>query len=185
MEDLRIVELYWDRSERAISETSSKYGAYCYAIAYHILADAGDADESVNDTYLGAWNSIPPHRPSVLSTFLGKLTRHISIDRWRERRAEKRGGGQVPLALDELAEAVGAPDTPEQALDARELAAAIDRFLASLPEAERDLFVCRYWFLAPVAQLSEKFGFSLSKTKSMLFRTRQKLRTHLEKEGFI
>lgn len=185
MEDSRIVELYWDRSERAISETSSKYGAYCYAIAYHILADAGDADESVNDTYLGAWNSMPPHRPSVLSTFLGKLTRRISINRWRERRAEKRGGGQVPLALDELAEAVGAPDTPEQALDARELAAAVDRFLAALPELERDLFVCRYWFLAPVALLSEKFGFSLSKTKSMLFRTRQKLRTHLEKEGFI
>lgn len=185
MEDSRIVELYWDRSERAISETSSKYGAYCYAIAYHILADAGDADESVNDTYLGAWNSMPPHRPSVLSTFLGKLTRRISINRWRERRAEKRGGGQVPLALDELAEAVGSPDTPEQALDARELAAAVDRFLAALPELERDLFVCRYWFLAPVALLSEKFGFSLSKTKSMLFRTRQKLRTHLEKEGFI
>ena len=183
MEDSRIVELYWDRSERAISETSDKYGKYCYAIAYHILADAGDADESVNDTYLGAWNAMPPHRPSVLSTFLGKITRRISINRWRERTADKRGGGQVPLALDELSEAVS-PDTPEGAVNARELAA-IDRFLASLQETERDLFVCRYWFLAPVAELSGKFGFSQSKTKSMLFRTRQKLKAHLEKEGFV
>lgn len=184
MEDSRIVELYWDRSERAISETSNKYGKYCYTIAYHILADAGDADESVNDTYLGAWNAMPPHRPSVLSTFLGKITRRISINRWSEKRAEKRGGGQVPLALDELSEVIASPDTPEQALDARELAAAVNRFLASLPEPERDLFVCRYWFLTPVAELSYKFEFSLSKTKSMLFRTRQKLKAHLEKEGF-
>ncbi len=184
MEDSRIVELYWDRSERAISETSNKYGKYCYTIAYHILSDAGDADESVNDTYLGAWNAMPPHRPSVLSAFLGKITRRISINRWSEKRAEKRGGGQVPLALDELSEVIASPDTPEQALDVRELAAAVNRFLASLPEPERDLFVCRYWFLTPVAELSHKFEFSLSKTKSMLFRTRQKLKAHLEKEGF-
>lgn len=184
MEDSRIVELYWDRSERAISETSNKYGKYCYTIAYHILADAGDADESANDAYLGAWNAMPPHRPSVLSAFLGKITRRISINRWSEKRAEKQGGGQVPLALDELSEVIASPDTPEQALDARELAAAVNRFLASLPEPERDLFVCRYWFLTPVAELSQKFEFSLSKTKSMLFRTRQKLKAHLEKEGF-
>ena len=185
MEDSRIVELYWDRSERAISETSNKYGKYCYAIAYHILADAEDADESVNDTYLGAWNAIPPHRPSVLSTFLGKITRRISINRWNENRAKKRGRGEIPQALDELSQVIAPPDTPEQALDARELAAAVNRFLGALPEPERDLFVCRYWFLAPVAELSGKFGFSLSKTKSMLFRTRQKLKAHLEKEGFV
>lgn len=185
MEDSRIVELYWDRSERAISETSSKYGKYCYAIAYHILADPEDADESVNDTYLGAWNAMPPHRPSVLSTFLGKIARRISINRWKEKTAEKRGGGQVPLALDELSEVIAAPDTPEQTVAAQELAAAVNRFLDSLPPMERDLFVCRYWFFSPVAELSEKFEFSLSKTKSMLFRTRQKLKAHLEKEGFI
>ncbi len=185
MEDSRIVELYWDRSERAISETSNKYGKYCYAIAYHILADAEDADESVNDTYLGAWNAIPPYRPSVLSTFLGKITRRISINRWNENRAKKRGRGEVPQALDELSQVIASPDTPEQALDARELAAAVNRFLGALPEPERDLFVCRYWFLAPVAELSGRFGFSLSKTKSMLFRTRQKLKAHLEKEGFV
>lgn len=185
MEDSRIVELYWERSERAISETSSKYGAYCYAIAYHILADAGDADESVNDTYLGAWNSMPPHRPSVLSTFLGKLTRRISISRWRERRADKRGGGQLPVAMEELAEALPAPDTPEQIVEARELTASIDRFLASLPEEERDLFVCRYWYFASIAELGAAFGAGASKIKSRLFRTRNKLKAHLEQEGFL
>ena len=104
MDDSVIVELYWTRSESAIAETSSKYGKYCYSIAYNILLSSEDADESVNDTYLGAWNSIPPHRPSTLSTFLGKITRRISIDRWRKRHAAKRGGGEVALALDELSE---------------------------------------------------------------------------------
>lgn len=185
MEDSRIVELYWSRSEDAIARTADKYGKYCYSIAYHILADGGDADEAVNDTYLGAWNAMPPHRPSVLSTFLGKITRRISINRWNGRRADKRGGGELPLALDELAEAVPSRDTPEQAVTAGELAESIDRFLASLPQTERDLFVCRYWFLAPIAELGGKFGFSQSKTKSALFRTRSKLKAHLEKEGFL
>lgn len=106
MDDQEIVALYWARSEQAISETSSKYGSYCYSIAYNILHSSEDAEESVNDTYNDAWNSIPPHRPSVLSTFLGKITRRISIDRWRRRTAEKRGGGEMSLVLDELQECV-------------------------------------------------------------------------------
>lgn len=185
MEDSRIVELYWERSERAISETSDKYGKYCYAIAYHILADPEDADESVNDTYLGAWNAMPPHRPSLLSTFLGKITRRISINRWNSRKADKRGKGEIPLALDELAEAVSAPGSPEEEVTAQELAQCIDRFLASLPKDEQDMFVCRYWFLTPVAEIAEKFSASPSKVKSALFRTRNKLKVHLKKEGFI
>ena len=134
MEDSRIVELYYSRSENAIIETANKYGKYCYYIAYHILDDAGDADEVVNDTYMGAWNSLPPHRPSVLSTYLGKITRRISIDRWTKRKADKRGKGEIPLALDELAETIPSPDTPEQAVLAAELTKSIDRFLASLPK---------------------------------------------------
>lgn len=106
MEDNRIVDLYWARSEDAITETSEKYGKYCYAIAYNILSNAEDADESVNDTYLDAWHNMPPHRPSILSTFLGKITRRISIDKWRGRTADKRGGGEIVLALDELADCV-------------------------------------------------------------------------------
>jgi len=185
MEDSRIVELYWNRSENAITETADKYGKYCYSIAFHILADSGDADETVNDTYMGAWSSMPPHRPSILSTFLGKITRRISINRWNERKAEKRGNGEIPLALDELAEAIPSPDTLEQTMAAAELTKSIDRFLSDLPEMERDMFVCRYWFLAPIAEISSKFGCSLSKTKSMLFRTRNRLKVHLEKEGYL
>lgn len=185
MEDSRIVELYWTRSESAIVETAGRYGAYCYSIAYHILADAQDADETVNDTYMGAWNSMPPHRPSVLSTFLGKITRRISINRWNERRADKRGKGEIPLALDELAEVIAAPDTPEEEISAQELTRSIDRFLSTLPQSERDIFVCRYWFLAPIAEISRRFDASAGKIKSTLFRTRNKLKVHLEKEGFL
>lgn len=185
MEDNQIVELYWNRGEDAIAETAKKYGKYCYSIAYRILSDARDAEEAVNDTYMGAWNSMPPHRPSVLSTFLGKLTRRISISRWRERRADKRGGGQLPVAMEELAEALSAPDTPEQVVEARELTAAIDRFLSSLPEEERDLFVCRYWYFASIAELGAAFGVGAGKIKSRLFRTRNKLKAHLEQEGFL
>lgn len=185
MEDSRIVELYWARSEDAIVHTADKYGKYCYSIAYHILADGRDADETVNDTYLGAWNAMPPHRPSVLSTFLGKIARRISIDRWNARRADKRGKGEIPLALDELAEVLASPDTPEQAVSAAELTRSIDRFLASLPETERDMFVCRYWSLAPIAEICAKSGSGESRVKSMLSRTRKKLKAHLEKEGLI
>ena len=185
MEDSQIVELYWSRGEDAVAETAKKYGKYCYSIAYRILGDDRDAEEAVNDTYMGAWNSMPPHRPSVLSTFLGKLTRRISINRWRARRADKRGGGQLPVAMEELTEALPAPDTPEQLVEARELTASIDRFLASLPEEERDLFVCRYWYFASIAELGAAFGAGAGKIKSKLFRTRNKLKAHLEQEGFL
>ena len=185
MEDSRIIELYWHRSEDAIAQTANKYGKYCYSIAYHILDDAGDADEAVNDTYMGAWSSMPPNRPSVLSTFLGKITRRISINRWKERKAKKRGGGEIPISLDELEEAILSPNTPEQTITARELTESIDRFLCSLPAEERDMFVCRYWFFAPIAEISKKFGASISKTKSTLFRIRNKLKVYLDQEGFI
>lgn len=185
MDDKQIVDLYWSRDEAAVRETAAKYGSYCGRVAGGILADWQDVEECVSDTWLGAWNAMPPHRPSVLSTFLGKITRRISINRWNGKKAGKRGNGEIPLALDELAEAVPSRDTPEHAVAAGELAESIDRFLASLPQTERDLFVCRYWFLAPIAELGGKFGFSQSKTKSALLRTRSKLKAHLEKEGFL
>ena len=182
MEDARIVELYWARSERAIDETSAKYGKYCYAISHNILANAEDADESVNDTYLAAWNSIPPHRPAILSTFLGKIARRISIDKWRARSAEKRGGGELALALDELSECVPSDTNVEQIVEAEELGKAIDRFVMALPIMERRVFICRYWYLDPVASICQQFGFSQSKVKVMLHRTRKSLRSYLEKE---
>ncbi len=184
MEDSRIVALYWERSESAISETAAKYGKYCYSIAHNILSSHEDAQESVNDTYLAAWNAIPPHRPAVLSTFLGKITRRVAINKWRARNSEKRGGGEVVLALEELDGCVPSGFDVSRAAELRELGRMIDRFLATLGETERDIFVCRYWFLAPVKEISEKFAIGESKTKMLLLRTRQKLREYLVKEGY-
>ena len=183
MEDARIVDLYWARSETAIDETSAKYGKYCYAIAYNILANAEDADESVNDTYLAAWNSMPPQRPSVLSSFLGKLTRRISIDKWRAHNAEKRGSGEITLALDELCDCVPSGRSVEQTVETAELGKAIDCFVMSLPLTERRVFICRYWYLDSIRSISERFAFSQSKIKTTLFRCRNELREYLEKEG--
>ena len=183
MDDAGIVSLYWERNEQAIEESESKYSGYCHAIAYRILTDHEDADESVNDTWLAAWESMPPHRPSVLAAYLGKITRRISLNRWRDSSRDKRGGGEVSLSLDELAECVPGRQNVERTMELAELTEAVNRFLAGLPAVERDVFVCRYWFLAPLREIGEKFEFSESKTKSMLFRTRKKLLAHLEKEG--
>lgn len=184
MDDREIVELYWARSEQAISETQSKYGSYCYSIAYNILNSNEDAEESVNDTYHDVWNSIPPHRPSILSTFLGKITRRISIDRWRRRTAEKRGGGEMPLALEELQECVAADRDTEKEFEKKRLSAVVNSFVKKLPETEQRVFLCRYWYMDSISAISQQFGFSESKVKSMLFRTRNQLRTVLEREGF-
>ena len=183
MEDKEIVALYWKRDERAISETSKKYGAYCYAIACNILSSPEDAEESVNDTWVGAWESMPPHKPDALSAFLGKITRRISLKRWRSRNAAKRGGGEIELALDELAESVSSGRLVEDALTERELPRLIDAFLDALPDVEQRVFVCRYWYLDSIADIAKRFGFTQSKIKSMLYRTRRKLRDYLRKEG--
>lgn len=182
MEDAHIVELFWARSEDAISAAAAKYGSYCYSIAYGILSDKEDAAESVNDTYLDAWNTMPPHRPAVLSTFLGKLTRRISIDKWRGRTAGKRGGGEVVLALDELSECVPSENSVEDEVELAELGKVIDGFVMSLPPMERRVFICRYWYLDSVAAIAKQFGFSRSKVKMMLHRQRAKLRELLEQE---
>ncbi len=184
MDDKSIIDLYLDRSENAISETSEKYGKYCFSIAFNILSDKEDSEESVNDTYLAAWNNIPPRVPSILSTFLGKITRNISLNRWKSRRAYKRGGGEVPLALDELEECVSTGESVEETFEKKELLRSVNRFLDALPDMERNLFVCRYWYLDSIHDIALRFGFTESKVTSMLHRIRGKLRKHLEKEGF-
>lgn len=184
MEDAHIIQLFWARDQAAISESSKKYGKYCHSIAYGILGDQGDAEESVNDAYLDAWNTIPPHRPAVLSTFLGKLTRRVAIDMWRARTAEKRGGGEVALALDELAECIPDGRSVEAEVETAELAKVLDSFVMSLPPMERRVFIRRYWYLDPVADIAGQFGFSQSKVKMMLHRQRAKLLARLEKECF-
>ena len=185
MEDQRIVELYWERSEQALLETQSKYASYCYAIAYNILGNREDSEESLNDTYLEAWNSMPPHRPTFLSTFLGKITRRISIDKLRRRNAEKRGGGTLTLALEELEECLSTRDDLQKELEVQILADVINRFLESLSDTERRVFLCRYWYVDSIESISEQFEFSQSKVKSMLLRTREKLKKQLQKEELI
>ena len=184
MEDAAILALYWQRDEQAIGETEAKYGPYCRTIARSILSDEQDAEECLSDALLRAWDTIPPRQPEKLSAYLGKLTRNLSLSRLRERLAQKRGGGELPLALEELAECIPGPADPARALEKRELAAALNRFVGGLKKPERDVFVSRYFFLTPLEELSRKTGFSQSKLKSMLFRTRKKLWNMLQEEGW-
>lgn len=185
MEDSQIVALYWDREESAIDQTEKKYGHYLTTIAYNILSDREDSQESVNDTYLAAWDSMPPHRPDVLSTYLGKLTRRISIDLLRKRNSQKRGGGEYALSLQELEECISGGNTTEQALDLQLLSNAIEKYLRSLPEEARNVFLCRYYYLDPVKKIAAYCRISQSKVKILLYRTRQGLLEYLQKEGFV
>ena len=184
MEDQGIIALFFDRSEQAIMETAKKYGGYCYSIAYNILASNEDAEESVDDTYLTVWNTIPPRKPNSLHAFLGKVTRHISIDRWRRRCAQKRGGKEVDLALEELEECAGQNDLEEE-IAHREFIQLLNSFLAALPETERNVFLCRYWYMDSIDAIAGITGFSQSKVTSMLHRTRGRLRKKLREEGYV
>lgn len=183
MEDRQIVDLYWARSEAAISETAAKYGKYCYSISFRILHSREDSEECVNDAYLSAWKAIPPRRPDKLAAFLGKITRNLSLNKWERYNAEKRGAGQVPLALDELRECVPAPGGGERIVDDLALAEALDRFLGALSEESRKLFMRRYWYLSPIKEIAADYSMSESKVKMSLLRAREQLRQSLEKEG--
>ena len=184
-DDQKIIELYCNRSENAIAETAAKYGRYCNAIAYGILGSREDAQECVSDAYLTAWNAIPPRRPADLGTYLGKITRNLSIDRLRTRSREKRGGGEMPLALEELEEVVAGSDSPENEAVRKELTAALNRFLAGLTQQERYVFVRRYWYLDSLGDIAEKTGFSGSKVASMLYRLRGRLKKQLIEEELL
>ena len=185
MEDRKILELYLTRSEQAIRETEAKYGGYCYSVAMNILENRQDAQECVSDTWFSAWNSIPPQSPRVLATFLGSITRNLAIDRWRERRAGKRGGGEMQLALDELSGCVPGGESPEGEVLRRELLKSVAAFLGTLPETERSVFLCRYWYLDSIEAIVHATGFTQSKVASMLHRTRGKLRKRLSEEGYV
>ena len=180
MEDGSIVQLYWDRDEQAIPATAEKYGNYCASIAKNILDRREDAEECVNDTYMSAWNAMPPHRPQILSAFLGKLTRNLSLNRYKQNTAGKRGGGEAPVVFEEIAELVSDTDSVEQEIGRRELASAIDSFLGGLSAGKRSIFVCRYWYFDSISTISKQFGFTGSKVKSILYRTRKKLLTYLD-----
>lgn len=184
MEDDKIVDLYWQRDEDAIKQTANKYGNYCYTIAYNILSNNEDAKECLNDTYLGAWNAIPPHRPKILATFLGKITRRLALNIWRIKDAKKRGGGEVALSLDELEECVGDNSLNEEIAEL-ELKDMINDFLLNISESDRKIFVCRYFYFDSIEEISLRFTFSQSKVKMSLKRTRDKLKDYLLKRGVI
>lgn len=183
MNDNEILDLYFARSEQAIVQTDHKYGPYCFSIANHILSNPSDAEESVNDTYYTAWKLMPPQRPQRLSTFLGKLTRNLSIDRWRKNTAGKRGGGETQLLLDELEECVAGCESPETDLLRKELATALNRFLYQLPREERSIFILRYYYANPLFEITQKTGLSSNRVKYILKKTRKDLAETLEKEG--
>lgn len=185
MDDEKIVNLYWQRNPVAIAETKTKYGKFCYTIAYRVLHNNEDAEECENDTYLEAWNSMPPQKPSVLSAFLGTITRRNSIDKWRKKMTEKRGGGEFELSLNELENCIPDEKSIDEQLAVEELAKIISTFLRGLPETERNVFLRRYWYFDSINEICEKYGFGQSKVKMMLLRTRQKLLSCLEKEGVL
>ncbi|WP_426351028.1 RNA polymerase sigma factor [Alloiococcus sp. CFN-8] len=185
MEDKQIVDLYWARSESAISETADKYGRYCYYIAFNILYNDEDSKECVNDTYMKAWGAMPTHRPNKLSTFIGKITRNLSLHKYEKYTAEKRGAGQVPLALDELKECVPSWDRVEQAVDDMVLIEIFNSFLGDLSIETRKIFMRRYWYLSSIKEIAADFKVSESKVKMSLLRTRKKLKQILEKEGVV
>ena len=183
MEDQAIVDLYWSRNPEAIQWTGKKYGKYCQAIARNILPDHRDAEECVNDTWLKAWNAMPEDRPRLLAPFLGVITRNLAFNRWRSLHTEKRGGGEMPLVLGELKECVSFSDTV-QTLEAAELAEAINCFLCGLPEQACNIFLRRYWFAEPMADIAKRYGMRENTVRTSLFRTRTKLKQYLRKEGF-
>lgn len=183
MDDNQIIQLYFDRSEDAISQTAVKYGNYCHTIAYNILHDFEDSEECVNDTYLKAWGIIPPRRPKRLAAFLGKITRNLSLDRYRHNSAQKRSGGEMANALEELGDCVSSLENMDEHLDEMVLVETLNRFLGSLSAEHRKIFMRRYWYVSSVKEISDDYGITESKVKMSLLRSRNQLKAVLEKEG--
>lgn len=184
MEDKEIVELYWERDQSAIAQTKEKYEHFCYSIAYGILRNQMDSEECVSDTYLRAWNGIPPEHPQILSAFLGRITRNLSLDRYRMIHAKKRGEGEVEVVFDEVRDMLQ-NDFSDHHVEQLSVTDIMNEFLDKQKKENRILFVRRYWYMDSIAELAQKFGYSESKVKSMLLRMRQSLRTSLEEEGIV
>ena len=185
MEDIKIIDLYWQRSESAISETDKKYGRYCRAIAYGILENNEDAEECVDDTYVATWNSLPPQRPGHLRAWLGRVTQNLSLKRVRASLTQKRGGGEIALAYEELEDCVAGSQHVEREWEAKELVREVEAFLRCLSREDRLAFLYRYWLAWPTASIAKKLGVKESRVTGSLYRSRQKLRGHLEREGLL
>ena len=185
MEDSQIVALYWQRNSDAIQETAHKYGAYCFTIANNILYNTQDSEECVNDTWLNAWNAMPPQRPAKLQMFLAKITRNLSFNRFNARSAKKRGGAEIILVLDELSECLAGETDVEREYESKELGQCIRCFVLELPERDGNVFVRRYFFTESIIEIAERYGLTENHVMVILSRTRKKLKAHLEKEGFF
>ena len=185
MQDERIVELYFQRSEEAVKETEKKYGRYCHRIAFNILHSDADSEECVNDTYLRAWNGIPPANPTRLAAFLGKITRRLALNRYEKFSAQKRGGNNVTAALDELSECIPDASASKDITQELVITEALNKFLESLPEQSRIIFIRRYWYLSPIKDIAHDYSMGESKVKMILLRSRNELKKLLEEEGII
>ena len=184
MTDSEIIELYWDRDDQAVIQTQTKYGGYCRSIAWNILKNRQDTEECVNDTYVQAWHAMPPQKPAILSVFLGTITRNLSLDRWRNATAKKRGAGQLQRAFDELEHCVSAGVSLEDRITQTDLSRLLDRFLQSLNQKDRCVFVRRYWYTDPIYDIAYRYRMTESAVKVSLHRTRNKLKSLLEQEGY-
>ena len=184
MSDIEIVRLLFDRDEEGIKAAVRKYKSYCMKIAENITGSREDAEECVNDAFLKAWELIPPNRPEMLSTFLGKLTRNVAINRRKMNTAEKRGRGEAALVLEELSETVKGNEDVEREFDRQELSREINAFLETLPEHKRNIFISRYWYCDSVKNIAAEWGMSRTSVSVMLHRLREKLREYLRKRGY-
>lgn len=184
MNDREIIQLYFNRDQSALSATAKKYGKYCTSIAKNILGSNEDAEECVNDIYLCAWNSIPPTRPTILSAFLGTITRNLAFNKYKHNHVMKRGNGEIAVVLDELAECVSGLDDVEQEIDRRELVATIDSFLDNLSPQKRNIFICRYWYSDSISSIARRYKMTESNVSVTLNRLRSKLKEYLSERGY-
>lgn len=185
MEDSKIVELYWARSQEAIARTAEKYGGYCHQIAYGILRNLQDSEECVSDTWLRTWNALPPQKPASLGAFVAKISRNLALDRYRKSHTASRGGGQVHLAMEEMEWALPTRDPMAELTDAAVLTAALERFLDSLPKRKRQVFLLRYWFFLAPSQIARQLDLPKNTVASILRRTRLELKEFLRQEEIM
>ena len=184
MDDNGIIQMYWDRNDQAIRATSEKYGHYCKSIAKNILNNEEDAEECVNDTYLNAWNAMPTHWPEQLATFLGKITRNLSFNKYKHNHAEKRSSGEITLVLDELTNCISDVDNVEQIIDRQELIKSLNSFVKNLPPKKRNIFVRRYWYADSIADIAKDYRMLPGTVSKTLERTRKNLKVYLTERGF-
>lgn len=186
MEDLKIIELYEQRSENAIEETRIKYGAYLKTIAYNILHNQEDSEECLQDSYMKTWNAIPPAKPNSLKSFIGRIARNTALDKYNKENAGKRGGGELDLVYEELSEclAAGTVETPESEFELKELTALINDMLSDFSEDARNIFVLRYWYMYSDREIASRLGFTENKVRTSLSRTRAVLKDLLKEQGY-